>query len=80
MIQLTTLKATIRWNGEKKEHDLTKLKNRKKYLDTDEPFEPFTPRLEIVRWGERVYLMNREWFSSFIGAINLGFEPRSIDG
>ena len=80
VIRFTTLKFTIRTYGEKKEHDLTKRKARKKYLDTDEPFKNDSWELQIVRWSERIYLMDREWLESFIEAINLGFEPRLVDG
>jgi len=80
LIRFTTLKLTIRSHGEKKEHDLTKRKARKKYLDTDEPFKTDSWELQVVKWGERIYLMHPGWLGSFIEAINLGFEPRSVDG
>src|ERR1051325_4399663 len=80
VIRFTTLKFTIRTYDEKKEHDLTKRKARKKYLDTDEPFKTDSWELQVVRWGERIYLMDRGGLESFIEAINLGFEPRSVDG
>jgi hypothetical protein len=79
-LRLTTSKITRRDNGEKKEHDLTKRKERKKHLDTDEPFAPSTDELQVVRWGERVYLMSSKSFEDFIDGINLGFEPRQVDG
>jgi hypothetical protein len=80
VIRFTTIKLTIRSHGEKKEHDLTKRKARKKYLDTDEPFTTDSWELQVVRWGERIYLMNPKVIGSFVEAINLGFEPRSVDG
>lgn len=80
VIRFTMQKLTMRSFSDNKEHDLTKRKARKKYLDTDEPFKPESWEIQIVRWGERVYLMNPESFGSFVHAINVGFEPRSVDG
>ena len=80
VVTFTMLKLTLRSFSDDKEHDLTKRKARKKYLDTDEPFKPESWELQIVRWGERIYLMDRELFGSFIQAINRGFEPRKVDG
>ena len=79
-IRFTSRKLTMRSFSDNKERDLTKRKERKKYLDTDEPFKPESWELQIVRWDERVYLLDRTAFGSFIQAINLGFEPRSVDG
>lgn len=80
VVRLKTVKVTRRSNGSKKEYDVTKLKARKKILDTDEPFKPYSWELHIVSWGERVYLLYADGFRDFIEAINLGFEPRSVDG
>ena len=80
VLRLTTKKESLRSFSDNKEHDLTKRKARKEYLDTDEPFKPYTRELQIVRWGPRVYLMDRRLLSKFIEAINLGFEPREVDG
>ena len=80
VLRFTMKKLTLRSYSDNKERDLTKRKERKKYLDTDEPFKPESWELQIVRWGERVYFMNSESFVSFVRAINLGFEPRSVDG
>lgn len=79
-VRLTTLKLTRRGYDEKKEHDLTKGKERKKHLDTNKPFKPETRELQIIRWDARIYLMHRDLFESFIDALNLGFEPREVDG
>ena len=80
VLRLTTTKMWIRSFSDNKEHDLTKRKVRKEYLDTDEPFKPDTEVLQIVRWGPRIYLMHQKAFGAFIRAINLGFEPRQVDG
>jgi hypothetical protein len=80
VIRFTPRKLTIRAHDEKKEHDLTKPKARKKYLSTDEPFKSDSWELQVVRWGERTYLISRKWLGSLVEAINLGFEPRSVDG
>ena len=80
VIRFKMLKLTRRGFDDNKERDLTKRKARKKYLDTDEPFKPESWELQVVRWGDRVYLMNRDLFQSFVAAINLGFEPRAVDG
>ncbi len=81
MLFFTTLKFTTRNYGpDEKEIDLTKRKNRKKFLDTDEPFEPDIFEIRVVRWGDRIYLADFKEFGSFIEAINLGFEPRTVDG
>ncbi len=80
VIRFTTLKLTTRSLSDNKEHDLTKRKARKKYLDTDEPFKPYSWELMIVRWGERVYLLNAKTVDAFVRAINLGFEPRAVEG
>ena len=81
LLHFTTLKITTRGYGpDEKEIDLTKRKARKKILDTDEPFEPNIFEIRVVKWGERIYLADVKEFESFIGAINLGFEPRSVDG
>ena len=80
VIRFTTRKLTTRSLSDNKEHDLTKRKNRKKYLDTDEPFKPYSWQLLVVRWGERVYLLNPRTIDFFVRAINLGFEPRAVEG
>jgi len=80
VLSLTTQKMSVRSFSDNKEHDVTKQKARKKYLDTDEPFKSETENLQIVRWGERIYLMHAESFGRFAEAINLGFEPREVDG
>lgn len=80
VIRFTTLKLTRRDNGRKNEQDLTKRKARKKYMDTDEPFKVYSWELQVIRWGERVYLLHPKSFGDLIEAINLGFEPRSVDG
>ena len=79
-LRLTTTKMWVRSFSDNIDHDVTKRKARKKYLDTDEPFEPYTWDLQIVRWGPRIYLMNQKSFGEFTKAINLGFEPRQVDG
>jgi hypothetical protein len=76
LIRFTTLKLSIRNFDDHKEHDLTKRKARKKYLETDEPFKPESWEVQVVRWGERVYLVDQNAYRGFIEAINLGFEPR----
>jgi hypothetical protein len=80
ILSLTTKKMSVRSFSDNEEHDVTKRKARKKYLDTDEPFKPETRDLQIVRWGQRIYLMDQDVFGAFIRAINLGFEPRQVDG
>jgi hypothetical protein len=80
LCEFTTQKLYRRGNDEKKQHDLTKPKERKKHLDTDEPFTPDRFQLQVIKWGDRVYLMDNGQFASFIDAINLGFEPRPVDG
>jgi len=80
VVRFKTVKLTRRSNDSKKEIDLTKRKARKEILETDEPFKPDTRELQIVRWGERLYLLDEEEFGNLIEAINLGFEPRSVDG
>ena len=80
VLRLTTTKMWVRSFSDNKDHDVTKRKARKKYLDTDEPFKPETEDLQIVRWGPRIYLMDQKAFGAFIGAINLGFEPREVEG
>lgn len=79
-LSLTTTKMWVRSFSDNKEQDVTKRKARKKYLDTDEPFKPETQELQIVRWGQRIYLMDQHGFGKFIEAINLGFEPREVEG
>src|SRR5688572_16497830 len=74
LIRLTTLKITMSDHGSNKVVDLRKRKERKKYLDTDEPFEPTEHKVRVIRWGDRVYLMDEDDFGRFINAINLGFE------
>ena len=80
VLSLTRKKYSVRSFSDNKEHDLTKRKARKEYLDTDEPFKPETWHLQIVSWGPRIYLMDEKSFESFIDAINLGFEPRQAAG
>jgi len=80
LCEFTTKKLYRRENGDKKQHDLTKAKERKRYLDTDEPFSPDQYQLQVIKWEDRVYLMDSTQFASFIDAINLGFEPRAVDG
>ena len=80
ILSMTTTRMSIRSFSDNKQHDLTKRKARKEYLDTDEPFKPETDSLQIVRWGERIYLMDPQQFGGFVEAINLGFEPREVDG
>src|SRR5258705_12042351 len=80
-LSLTTLKITVRGFGDDaKEIDLRKRKARKEILETDEPFKPEQSEIRIVRWGPRIYLMSDSYRASFIEAINLGFEPREVDG
>jgi hypothetical protein len=80
LCEFTTKKLYRRGYDEKKQHDLTKPKERKKHLDTDEPFTPDQYQLLVIKWGDRTYLMDNKQFASFIDAINLGFEPRDVDG
>jgi hypothetical protein len=80
LCEFTTKKLYRRENSEKKQHDLTKAKERKRYLDTDEPFRPSRYQLQVIKWKDRIYLMDSTEFESFIDAINLGFEPRAVDG
>jgi hypothetical protein len=76
VLSLTPKNQTFRSFDDNKEHDVTTLRARKKYLDTDEPFVPETENLQIVRWGKRLYLIYEDSFGRFVDAINLGFEPR----
>ena len=80
VLRLTTTKMWIRIFSDNKEHDLTKRKARRVYLNTDEPFKTYTWNMQIVRWGPRIYLMDQKALGEFIKAINLGFEPRQVDG
>ena len=80
VVRLKTVKLTRRSYDSKKEYDLTKRKPRKEFLDTNEPFKPESWALQIMRWGERVYLLDEDNFGNLIEAINLGFEPRSVEG
>jgi len=80
LCEFTTKKLYRRDNGEKKQHDLTKAKERKRHLDTDEPFTPYRYQLQVIKWEDRIYLMDSRGFGDFIDAINLGFEPRAVDG
>lgn len=80
VLRLTTTKMWIRDFSDNIDHEVTERKARKKYLDTDEPFKPETWDLQIVRWGQRIYLMDQNALGKFIDAINLGFEPREVDG
>ena len=80
VLKLTTTKMWIRSFSDNVDHDVTKRKARKKYLDTDEPFKPYSWSMQIVSWGPRVYLMDQKSFGEFVTAINLGFEPRQVDG
>ena len=80
LCEFTTQKLYRRGYDEKKQHDLTKPKERKRHLDTDEPFTPDRFQLQVINWGDRIYLMDNRQFASFIAAINLGFEPRAVDG
>lgn len=79
VIRFTMLKYSLLNFDDQKVRDLTKRKERKKYLETDEPFKPESWELQIVRWGERVYLLDESVFDSFVDAINLGLEPRSVE-
>ena len=80
LCEFTTKKLYRRGYDEKIQHDLTKPKERKRYLDTDEPFTPNRYQLQVIKWEGRIYLMDSREFASFIDAINLGFEPRAVDG
>ena len=80
VVSLTTLKLTERAYEENKERDLTKRDARKKYLHTAEPFAPFSRELQVIKWGARVYLLDAGTLGTLVHAINLGFEPRSVDG
>ena len=60
VLSLTTTKMWVRSSSDNKDNDVTKRKARKKYLDTDEPFKPETWDLQIVRWGQRIYLMDQK--------------------
>src|SRR5688572_11318864 len=79
LIRLTTLKITMSDHGSNKVVDLRKSKARKEYLDTDEPFKPTEQTIQVTRWGNRIYLMDKDDFGNFINAINLGFEPRKVE-
>jgi len=80
LCEFITQKLYRRGNGEKKQHDLTKRKERKRHLDTDEPFTPEREQFQVIKWGDRIYLMDKEQFGAFVDAINLGFEPREVEG
>ena len=64
--------------NEKKEFNLLNSNNRKKFYD-DEEDEPIPTEYEFqpVRWGERIYLIDKDILQDFSNAINLGFEPRT---
>ena len=78
IVRLKATKQTWRNYGEK-DIDVTRGKARKKHIG-DEPFKPETLDLHVIRWGERIYLSHPDSFGFFIKAINLGFEPRLVDG
>ena len=78
IVRLKATKQTWRYHG-KKDIDVTRGKARKKHIG-DEPFKPETIELHVIRWGERIYLDHPDSFGYFIKAINLGFEPRLVDG
>jgi hypothetical protein len=80
VVHFRTVQLSMRSFDDNKERDLTKRKNRKKYLEIDEPFVPESWEIRIVRWGDRAYLIDEKSFDSFIDAINVGFEPRDRDG
>src|SRR2546430_2457486 len=81
VLHFTTLNITSRgYSKDDKEIDLRKRKARKEILGTDEPLKTEEEKLMVIRWDQRIYLMDVREFESFVDAINLGFEPRHVDG
>jgi hypothetical protein len=81
IVRFTILKYTgVQFSDESKEIDLFNSEALKEFFGygNDEKVEPPTTEfsLVLVKWGERVYLIDDSNLRDFSNAINLGLEPR----
>jgi hypothetical protein len=82
IVRFTVLKYTgVQFSDESKETDLLNPEARKEFFDygDDEQVEPLKIQfsLLLVKWGERIYLIDESELRAFSNAINLGLEPRT---
>jgi len=81
VIHFTILKYTgVQFSDESKEIDLLNPEARKEFFGykDDEKVDPLKTEfsLLVVKWGERVYLIDESDLRDFSNAVNLGLEPR----
>lgn len=81
LVRFTILKYTgVKFSDESKEYDLFDAQARKEFFDyRDEKVEPLKTEFTLlpVKWGERIYLLDKDDLQNFANAINLGLEPRT---
>lgn len=78
-IQFKILKYTGKNNDDEKEVDLFDAKSRREFFHYSEDEKDDSPKTEfplnLVKWGDRTYLISETDLASFTAAINLGVEP-----
>src|SRR5258707_14790724 len=72
-------RAGTRFHGEKHWHNLFD-RNVYRKFNGDDPPRALQREFSFVKWGDRLYLMERESFVDFANVINFGTEPRDKNG
>ena len=78
-ISFLAAKAGTRFHGEKHWQNLFDPKIYRKF-NGDDPPRALQREFSLVKWGDRLYLMERESFVAFVNVINFGIEPRDNNG
>ena len=78
-ISFLAARSGTRFHGEKHWHDLSDPKVYRKF-NGDDPPRALQREFSFVKWGDRLYLMERESFVDFVNVINFGIEPREKNG
>jgi hypothetical protein len=80
VLQFKILKFTGKQNGSEQEVDLFDPQARREFFGyrDDEKLEPLKTEyaLLLLKWGERIYLVDEKDLGNFTSAINFGLEPR----
>ena len=78
VISLVTTKRTVKGHGESDDQarDLLDPKVYKAIYHQDRPAGDREDELIPVKWGDRLYLMQKDSLIEFSNAVNLGLEPR----
>jgi len=76
MVSLVVQRRGVRQRGDHRWQNLLDARINEKFNGDDAPW-PTRWELFAVRWGTRLYLMEKDSFVDFANAINFGLEPRA---